>query len=265
MVARTWAFSPLTLQSDVESPAAVEPPQPLSRERRPAARVRWAGWGSMAVASLPWAPPAFSWTGREAVGLKPGPGEGINEIAVRSVSIDEESSAAPGNAAGHGGFDARAQLGALQRASRIERWAGGGDGGVGGACARGRPGSLCLLGGAPREDGLADRPAPPGAAGPRPGRGPGGVLAAPPPPFPLRRVAGAGSMALPHRRERLPRPEPSPAVAPLAGSGGGRGPEEPRPRRGGSPGGGGPERAAPPRAGGSPRPLAEGTGGDRIA
>src|SRR5881296_2769120 len=95
MVARTWAFSPLTLQSEVESPAAVEPPQPLSRERRPAARVRWAEWGrSMAVASWPWAPPAFSWTGREAGGLKPGPGEGINEIAVRSVSIDEESSAA---------------------------------------------------------------------------------------------------------------------------------------------------------------------------
>src|SRR6266536_2720955 len=100
MVESTWAFSPLTLQSDVESPAAVEPPQPLTRERRPAARVRWAEWGrSMAMASLPWAPPAFSWTGREAGGLKPGPGEGINGIAARSVSIDEESSAAPGNAA----------------------------------------------------------------------------------------------------------------------------------------------------------------------
>src|SRR2546427_11529544 len=209
--------------------------------------------------------PAAAEQGEEAGGLKPGPGEGINESAVRSVSIDEESSAAPGNAADHGGLDARAQLGALQPASRIERGAGGGDGGVGGACAKGRPGSLCLPGGAPREDGLADRPAAPGAAGPRPGRGPGGVPAAPPPPFPLRRVAGAGSMALPHRRERLPRPEPSPAMAPPAGSGGGPGAEEPRQRRGGSPGGGGPERAASPRAGGSPSSLAEGTGGDRLA
>src|SRR5881396_2349891 len=100
----------------------------------------------MAMASCQWAPPAVSWTGWEAGGLKPGRAGGINETAVTSVSIDEESSAAPGNAADHGGLDARAQLGALRRASRIERWAGG-NGGVGGACAKRRPGSLCLLGG----------------------------------------------------------------------------------------------------------------------
>src|SRR2546428_1366184 len=106
------------LQSDVEDPlSAVEPPQALSRDRRPAARTRGARVGrSMAVGSLPRPLPAVSWTGREARGLKPSVAEDINVIAVPSVSIDEESSAAPGNAADPGGFDARAQVGALRRA-----------------------------------------------------------------------------------------------------------------------------------------------------
>src|SRR5438445_9089513 len=129
-------------------------------------------------------------TVRETLKLRGARVEDLNVIAVHPVSMDEESSTAPGNAADHGGFDARAQLGALQRASRIDRRAGGGDGGVGGACAKGRRGCLCPPGRAPRADGLADGPAPPGAAGPRAGRGPGGVLAAPPPPGPLRAVAG---------------------------------------------------------------------------